>query len=60
VRRLAEFADAHAISYVLGNHIEMKNQPRQLYAVGTTYQPNKHVLPLTAAHADQLMRRARP
>jgi hydroxyacylglutathione hydrolase len=48
--RLAQFAHAHEISYVLGNHIEMKNQPRQLYPIGTTYQPNEHPLPLTAAH----------
>jgi glyoxylase-like metal-dependent hydrolase (beta-lactamase superfamily II) len=52
--RLAQFAHAHDISYVLGNHIEMENQPRQLYAIGTTYQPNEHALPLTAAHVDQL------
>jgi hydroxyacylglutathione hydrolase len=52
--RLAQFAHAHEIAYVLGNHIEMKNQPRQLYAIGTTYQPNEHALPLAVAHVDQL------
>jgi hydroxyacylglutathione hydrolase len=51
---LARFAHTHEITYVLGNHIEMMNQPRQLYPVGTTYQPNEHPLPLTAAHIDQL------
>src|SRR4051812_37969759 len=52
--RLARFAHAHEITYVLGNHIEMKSQPRQLYPIGTTYQPDEHPLPLTAAHIDQL------
>jgi len=52
--RLAQFADAHEITYVLGNHIEMMNQPRQLYAIGTTYQPQEHPLQLTAAHIDEL------
>ena len=52
--RLAQFAHAHPISYVLGNHIEMKNQPRQLYPIGTPYQPDEHPLPLTSVHIDQL------
>lgn len=52
--RLAKFAHAHKITQVLGNHIEMRSQPRQLYPIGTTYQPDEHPLPLTAAHIDQL------
>jgi hydroxyacylglutathione hydrolase len=52
--RLAQFAHTHEITYVLGNHIEMKNEPRQLYPIGTTFQPNEHPLPLTATHIDQL------
>jgi glyoxylase-like metal-dependent hydrolase (beta-lactamase superfamily II) len=52
--RLAQFAHAHQITYVLGTHVEMKNQPRQLYTIGTTYQPNEHHLPLAVAHIDEL------
>jgi len=51
--RLAAFAYAHQITHVLGNHIEMKNLPRQLYEIGTTFQPDEHMLPLTAAHIDE-------
>jgi len=52
--RLAHFADQHEISAVLGAHIEMKNVPRQLYQIGTTFQPQEHALPLTAAHIQEL------
>lgn len=52
--RLAHFADQYEISAVLGTHIEMKNVPRQLYDIGTTFQPQEHVLPLTAAHVQEL------
>ncbi|WP_327568922.1 MBL fold metallo-hydrolase [Bradyrhizobium sp.] len=51
--RLAKFANAHEIIHVLGNHIEMKNLPGQLYKIGTTFQPDEHVLPLTAAHIEE-------
>jgi glyoxylase-like metal-dependent hydrolase (beta-lactamase superfamily II) len=51
--RLAQLARAHEIIHVLGNHIEMTNLPRQLYPLGTTFQPDEHVLPLTAAHIDE-------
>ncbi len=54
VARLANFASQHEIAAVLGTHIEMKNQPRQLYPIGTTFQPDEHVLPLTAAHIGEL------
>ena len=36
VNRLTDFASAHDISYVLGNHIEMSNKPDP---IGSTYQP---------------------
>jgi hydroxyacylglutathione hydrolase len=48
--RLARFAERHDIRFVLGNHIEMKNTPRQLYPIGTTFQPDEHPLALTAGH----------
>jgi len=52
--RLANFASQHDIAAVLGTHIEMKNQPRQLYDIGTSFQPHEHVLPLTVAHIQEL------
>jgi glyoxylase-like metal-dependent hydrolase (beta-lactamase superfamily II) len=52
--RLAKFANSHEITSVLGNHIEMKKQPRQLYTIGTKYQPEEHSLPLNASHIHQL------
>lgn len=52
--RLARFAAAHAISDVLGAHIEMKRTPRQMYPLGTTFQPDEHPLQLTAAHIHEL------
>jgi hydroxyacylglutathione hydrolase len=52
--RLANFAGRHDIAAVLGTHIEMKDQPRQLYQIGTTFQPHEHALPLTVAHIQEL------
>jgi hydroxyacylglutathione hydrolase len=52
--RLAQFASQHEVACVLGTHIEMKDQPRQLYTIGTTYQPNEHPLPLAAARVQEL------
>jgi glyoxylase-like metal-dependent hydrolase (beta-lactamase superfamily II) len=54
VKRLAQFAGAHPIAYVLGAHIEMTATPKQVYPYGTTYQPNEHVLQLSAAHVTEL------
>lgn len=54
-RRLARFAESHAVSYVLGCHIEMKRWQRQLYPIGTTYQPEEHVLQLRAQAIFQLL-----
>jgi hydroxyacylglutathione hydrolase len=54
VKRLAQFAASHPISYVLGAHVEMTSTPKQVYQYGTTYQPAEHVLQLTAAHVAEL------
>jgi hydroxyacylglutathione hydrolase len=52
--RLASFAEGHDVSRVLGSHIEMTNEPRAAYPVGTTFQPDEHPLPLEAAHITEL------
>jgi hydroxyacylglutathione hydrolase len=51
--RLASFAARNDITYVLGGHIEMKKTPRELYPIGSTFQPDEHVLPLTTAHLQE-------
>jgi glyoxylase-like metal-dependent hydrolase (beta-lactamase superfamily II) len=52
--RLANFAQHRDVVLVLGNHIEMKKTPRELYPIGTTFQPHEHVLPLSATHIEEL------
>jgi hydroxyacylglutathione hydrolase len=52
--RLAAFAQQHEVALVLGDHIEMKKAPRELYPIGTTFQPDEHALPLTTAHIEEL------
>lgn len=52
--RLAEFAANHEIEFVLGAHIEMKRMPRQLYPIGTHFQPDEHVLQLGKPQIDEL------
>ena len=54
MHRLAQFAATRPISYVLGAHIEMTRTPKITYPYGTTYQPEEHVLQLTAAHLVEL------
>lgn len=54
VARLAQFVASHPIAHVLGAHIEMTATAKQVYPYGTTYQPNEHALPLTAAHVMEL------
>jgi hydroxyacylglutathione hydrolase len=48
--RMAQFAAAHPVTFVLGAHVEMKKTPRQMYPLGTTFQPHEHALPLAAQH----------
>jgi hydroxyacylglutathione hydrolase len=54
VRRLAEFVEAHAVSHVLGAHVEMTSTPAVNYPYGTTFQPDEHVLELEPAHVIEL------
>ena len=46
-QRLVDFTSTHKISYILGNHIEMTKTPGKDYPIGTTFQPDEHILPLT-------------
>lgn len=51
--RLAEFVTSHPVSLVLGAHIEMKKTPRELYPIGTRFQPDEHALPLGVQHVHE-------
>ena len=53
-RRLADFVRGHAITHVLGTHIEQTDTAFADYPVGTTYQPHEHALALTRAHVIEL------
>ena len=46
IQRLSDFVSKHQINYILGNHIEMTNTAGKDYPIGTTFQPDEHVLPL--------------
>jgi len=54
VRRLADFVRGHDVAAVLGTHVEMSSKPGVDYPIGSTYQPDEHVLPLTRAHILEL------
>jgi len=54
VARLADFARHHAITHILGTHIEQQRTPFRDYPVGTVDQPDEHVLDLTTAQLFQL------
>ena len=51
-RRLATFARTHAVSCVLGAHIEM-DRAGGLFELGTTFQPNEHPLQLFRPDLDR-------
>ncbi len=46
INRLSRFCETHTVTFLMGNHIEMSNQPGVDYPTGTTYQPQEHPLPL--------------
>lgn len=46
INRLRRFCETHTVTFLMGNHIEMSNQPGVDYPTGTTYQPQEHPLPL--------------
>jgi glyoxylase-like metal-dependent hydrolase (beta-lactamase superfamily II) len=54
IARLNSFIAAHPVSFVLGAHIEMTNQPGRWFGLRTLNQPGEHVLQLTAAHVTEL------
>lgn len=55
-QRLVDFADAHLVSHLLGNHIEQTATPFLEYPIGSIYQPREHALELHRAHLLELNR----
>jgi glyoxylase-like metal-dependent hydrolase (beta-lactamase superfamily II) len=50
--RLADFVAKLPVSYVLGAHVEMKKTPKEMYPLGSTFQPDEHPLPLAKEHVE--------
>jgi hydroxyacylglutathione hydrolase len=49
VDRLVAFADAHAVAYVMGCHVEMSQTARHDYPIGTKYQPHEAPVQMSVA-----------
>jgi hydroxyacylglutathione hydrolase len=46
IARLVSFSASHAVSAILGAHIEMTREPGEYYPIGTTFQPDEAPLDL--------------
>ncbi|MBI3408060.1 MAG: MBL fold metallo-hydrolase [Planctomycetes bacterium] len=55
IARLKTFVDANPVSFVLGAHIEMTNQPGKWFGLGSLFQPKEHVLQLEPRHLVELL-----
>jgi glyoxylase-like metal-dependent hydrolase (beta-lactamase superfamily II) len=47
VERLTDFAATHAVTHVLGCHVEMAAEPGAEFPIGARYQPGERPLPMT-------------
>ena len=54
VDRLVDFTSTRPVAHVLGAHIEQRRTPYLDYPVGTTQQPDEHVLELGRPHLLEL------
>jgi hydroxyacylglutathione hydrolase len=54
IARLKAFVDVHPVSFVLGAHIEMTDQPGRWFGLGALFQPGEHALQLGSAHLTEL------
>ncbi len=53
-QRLVDFTDGKIVTHVLGTHIEQTSTPYLDYPVGSSYQPEEHVLELSRGHLLEL------
>jgi hydroxyacylglutathione hydrolase len=54
IARLVAFTSTRPIAHILGAHIENTSTPFVDYPIGTTFQPDEHVLELGRAHLLEL------
>jgi hypothetical protein len=54
VARLKNFVVANPVSFILGSHIEMTNQPGIWFGLPAFFQPSEHVLQLGRRHLLEL------
>jgi glyoxylase-like metal-dependent hydrolase (beta-lactamase superfamily II) len=54
IQRLVNFTQDKLVAHVLGCHIEESKAPFLDYPIGTSYQPDEHVLELSHAHLTEL------
>jgi hydroxyacylglutathione hydrolase len=54
IDRLTMFARAHAVTHLLGAHVEQRRMPYSDYTVGTVDQPDEHGLDLDLPQLEQL------
>jgi len=54
IARLVDHTQHRGLSHILGGHIEMKSTPGHWFGYPALYQPDEHVLPLSAAHLEEL------
>jgi hydroxyacylglutathione hydrolase len=54
IARLKSFVAANSVSFILGAHIEMTNQPGKWFGLPAFFQPNEHVLQLEQRHLLEL------
>ena len=54
IKRILRQAEEKMVTQFIGNHIEMTVKKGIDYPVGTTFQPDEHILPLTLAQLKEL------
>ena len=54
INRVAEFAGSHAISHILGAHVEMTTTPGKDFMLGAKTHPQEHMLELSSSDLIEL------
>ena len=54
VSRFRAFSESHQVSFVLGAHVELKNQPGRWFGLGARFQPGEHPLQLSPEQIAEL------
>jgi hydroxyacylglutathione hydrolase len=49
LERTVAFAEAHAVTHVMGCHVEMRRAPGRDYPIGAVHQPDEAPLPMTVS-----------